>query len=57
MKKAVYGAQTDHPDIAASYNNIGNAYDCLGQWFLTRGEFPTRGEFEKFKGGDSYSSF
>ena len=23
----------------------------IKQWFLTRGEFPTRGEFEKFKGG------
>ena len=24
---------------------------CINQWFLTRGEFPTRGEYEKFKGG------
>ena len=25
--------------------------DDLEQWFLTRGEFPTRGEFEKLQGG------
>ena len=28
-----------------------NFLNLLNQWFLTRGEFPTRGEFEKFKGG------
>ena len=26
-------------------------YECQYQWFLTRGEFPTKGVFEKFKGG------
>ena len=47
--------------MATSYKNKMNALRCIEtiqaltntvqQWFLTRGEFPTRGEFEKLKGG------
>ena len=46
--KAVHWMLSGRPALPSIICKI---YNIVKQWFLTRGEFPTRGEFEKCKGG------
>ena len=51
MSKSIYGVESNHTDIATSYNNIGYVYNSLGEYTFALAYYPLRPVLEICKDG------